>query len=79
MSRPHTHVSKHSAQNERFGIYGVLKGEEQFDDISEIWEYEICIPKSRILVQGVLRGHGGQKYCENKRVYRGSIKKRQRK
>ena len=37
-------------QNESFGVYGLPKGEKQLDDISEIWEHEICIPKPQILV-----------------------------
>ena len=45
---PRTYPSKHTAQNERFGIYGIPEGEEQSDDILEIWEYEVCIPKPRI-------------------------------
>ena len=36
--------------NERFGICGVFEREEQHDDIPEIREYEVCIPKPRILV-----------------------------
>ena len=50
MPGPYTYVGKHTAQNERFGIYGVLKGKECIDDIPKMGKYEICIPKSRILV-----------------------------
>ena len=47
---PYTFVGKYPAQNEHFGIYGIFKREEQFNDISEMGEHEICVPKSRILV-----------------------------
>ena len=43
-------TSEYPAPNERFGIYGVSEGKEQSEDISEIWVYEICIPKPRVLV-----------------------------
>ena len=34
-----------------------------------VWEYEICIPKPRILVQGILRRYRGEKYKSNKDVH----------
>ena len=46
-----------STQNERFGIHGVSEREECNDHISKMGKYEICIPKPRILVQGILRGY----------------------
>ena len=50
MSGSHTYVSEYTAQNERFGIYGIFEREEKSDDITKMEEYEICIPKPRILV-----------------------------
>ena len=50
MSGSHTYVGEYTAQNERFGIYGIFEREEQPDDIPKMGEYEVCIPKSRILV-----------------------------
>ena len=50
VSRPHTYISEHPSQNERFGIYGIFKREKCVVDISKMGEYEVCIPKSRILV-----------------------------
>ena len=50
MSRPYTYAGKYPAQNERFGIYGISKGKECPINISKMGEYEIRIPKSRILV-----------------------------
>ena len=55
MSGSHTYAGQYPAQNERFGIYEVSQGKKCIVDIPEIWEYEVCIPKSRILVQGILR------------------------
>ena len=43
-------ITKYPAQNECFGIYGIFEGKEQSDDISKIWEHEICISKPGILV-----------------------------
>ena len=50
MSGSHTYVSEYTAQNERFGIYGIFERKEQSNDIPKMGEYEICIPKPRILV-----------------------------
>ena len=36
MPGSHSPFSKYSAQNERFGIYGVSQREEQYDDIPKI-------------------------------------------
>ena len=54
MSGSHTYAGKYPAQNERSGIHGISEREEQPDDISKMGKYEVCIPKSRILVQGIL-------------------------
>ena len=50
MSRSYTHVGEYPAQNERFGIHGLSERKKFITNISEIWKYEIRIPKSRILV-----------------------------
>ena len=50
MPGSHTYVGKYPAQNERFGIYGVSEREECIAHFSEMGKYEVCIPKSRILV-----------------------------
>ena len=50
MPGSHTYVGEHPAQNERFGIYGIFERKECIVDIPEVWEYEVCIPKPRILV-----------------------------
>ena len=41
---------EYPAQNECFGFYGIFKGKEQPNDISEVWKHEVCLPKPRILV-----------------------------
>ena len=66
MSGSHTYVGKHPAQNERFGIYGVSEGKECTIDFSEVGKHEVCIPNSRILVQGILRRYRGEKHKGNK-------------
>ncbi len=55
MPGSHTHTGQYPAQNERFGIYGIFEREERNVDISEMGQYEVCLPKPRILVQGILR------------------------
>ena len=52
MSGSYTYVGEHPAQNERFGVYGILEGEKCTTYIPEMGEHEICIPKPRILVKG---------------------------
>ena len=79
MSGSYTYAGKHTTQNERFGIYGISERKEQFDNIPKMGEYEVCVPKPRILVQGVLCGHSREKYCSHKGVYRKPIKARLRK
>ena len=75
--RSHTYVGKHPAQNERFGIYGVSERKERAFDISKVGEHEICIPKSRILVQGILRRYRGEEHKSDKGVHSTAIEKRQ--
>ena len=50
MPRPYTYVSEHPAQNERFGVYGIPQREKRTAYIPEVWKYEVCIPKLRILM-----------------------------
>ena len=69
MSGSYTYVGKYPAQNERLGIYGIVKRKKCIIDISEEGKYEICIPKPRILVQGILRRYRGEKYKSNKDVH----------
>ena len=60
MSGSHTYSCIAVTQNERFGIYGVSEKKECNNHISEMGKYEICIPKSRILVQRIIRRHHKQ-------------------
>ena len=74
MSRPHTYVGEYPAQNERFGIYGVSEGEKCAVNLSKMGEYEVCILKPRILVQGILRRHRGEEHKGDQRVHNRTIK-----
>ena len=76
MPGSHTYVSKHPAQNERFGIHGISKREERITDIPEMGKYEVRIPKSRILVQGILRRYRGEKHESDKELHIRTIEKR---
>ena len=42
LSRPYTYIGKHTAQNERCGIYGIFERKKQFNDIPKVGQYEIC-------------------------------------
>ncbi len=53
--RLYTYVGKHPAQNECFGVYGISQGKKCIANISKVGKYEICVPKPRILMQGILR------------------------
>ncbi len=50
MSGSYPSVGEHTAQNERFGIYGIFERKKQSNDIPKIWKYEIRVSKPRILV-----------------------------
>ena len=76
MSGSYTYSCVAATQNERFGIYGVSERKECNNHISEMGKYEICIPKSRILVQRILCGYGGEKHKSDTRICRKSAEKR---
>ena len=65
MSGSYTHVGEYPAQNERFGIYGLFERKKCIVDFSKMGKYEICVPKPRVLVQGILRGHRGEEHKSN--------------
>ena len=75
MPGSYTYAGEHPAENERFGIYGIFEGEECVAHISEMGEYEVCIPKPRILVQGILRRYRGEEHESDKRVHSATIGK----
>lgn len=60
MSVPYTYSRNHTAQNERFGVYGGSERKECDDNISKMKKYEVCVPEIASLVQGLLCGSGRQ-------------------
>ena len=76
MSGSYTYSGEYPAQNERFGIYGIFEREKCIADISEMGEHEICIPKPRVLVQGILRRYRGEEHKSDKRIHRSAVEKR---
>ena len=76
VSRSHTYVGEHPAQNERFGIYGMPERKKRTFDISKVGEHKIYIPKPRVLVQGILRRYRGEEHESNKGVHSRPIKTR---
>ena len=65
MARSYTHGGKYPAPNERFGLCGVFERKKRTVGFSKMGKYEICVPKPRILVQGILRGHRGEEQKGN--------------
>ena len=45
MPGSHTYAGVDPAQNERFGIYGILKGKKCPVDLPEMGKHEVCVPK----------------------------------
>ncbi len=50
MCRPYTYVGEYTTEDECIRIYGVSERKKFANDIPKVGQYEICIPKSRILV-----------------------------
>ena len=69
MSGPHTYAGKHTTKIQCIRIHGVLEREKQSDDIPEVGQHEICVPKPRILVQGILCGHSGEEHSGDKELH----------
>ena len=62
MPRPYIYVGEHPAQNEHFGVHGVFKRQKCTNDLSKMGKHEVCIPKPRVLVQGILRRYRGKEH-----------------
>ena len=76
MPRSYTYAGEHPAQNECFGIYGILERQKFSFNFSKVGQYEIRLPKPRVLVQGILRRHRGEKHKSDKAIYSRLIKTR---
>ena len=76
MSGSHTYSCIAATQNERFGIYGVSERKECNNHILEMGKYEIRIPKSRILVQRILRRNGREERKSDTRICCKSVERR---
>ena len=77
MPRPYTPAGEHTAEIQRIGIHGISEGKKQSDDISEVGQHEICVPKPRILVQRLLCGHSGEEHGGDKELHIESNQERQ--
>ena len=64
--RPRAHADFGAAQILGLRDHGVPQGKIVFDDIPEVGQREVQVPEPRILVPGLLRGHGGQKREEDR-------------
>lgn len=76
MPRQYTPISEHPAQNERFGIHGIFEREKRAANISEMGEHKICVPKPRVLVQGILRRYRGEEHKSYKNIYSRTVEER---
>ena len=69
----HVHLLLSTPQVQYIVVHGIPERQECNDDISKMGEYEICIPKPRILVYRILCGHSRQKYSGDKGIHRKSV------
>ena len=56
------------------GVIGYLKGKKLADDLRTIWESEVQISKSGVLVPQILRGYYRKEYCKDKRINRAPVR-----
>ena len=77
LPRPRAHAGVDPAEAVGFGICRLPQGEIVPDDLPEMGEHEVQIPKPRVLVPGVLRGHGGEEHGEDRRVHPTPARRRQ--
>ena len=54
-----TYAGGDTAKGSGIQLHGVLKREEQLNDLREVPGAQVQIPKPGVLVPWVLRGHGG--------------------
>ena len=76
MPRSYPYAGGDPAEDKRVWVYGIFEGKEQPDDLPKMGQYEIQIPEPAILVQGLLRRYGREKYKSNQGIYRNTIKDR---
>lgn len=69
MPRPRAHADFGAPEILCFGDSRVSEGQIVADDLPEMGQREIQIPKQGILVQGLLRGHRGQEHGEDSRIH----------
>ena len=56
------------------GVIGYLKGKKLADDLRTIWESEVQISKSGVLVPQILRGYYRKEYCKDKRINQAPVR-----
>ena len=66
---PRAHADFGAAQILGLRDPGLPEGEVLPDDLPEMGQREVQVPEPRILVQGVLRGHGRQEREEDRGVH----------
>ena len=59
VSGSRTYAGGDTAKGIGIQLHGVLKREEQLNDLREVPGAQVQIPKPGVLVPWVLRGHGG--------------------
>ena len=67
--RPRAHADFDTAQILCFGDSRIPQRQVLADDLPEMGQRQIQVPKQRILVQGVLRRHGRQKRRQDRRIH----------
>ena len=78
LPRSHPHVGKHTAEDQRIGLYGISEREKLSDDIRPICEFEVSVRKSEILVPRLLCGYSGAEQESDRGVHPESAERGQR-
>ena len=64
-----TYISGDTTEDQCQWIHGISERKEQSFDIPEIWEHEVCISESRILVQRVICRYSKEKHEGNQGIH----------
>ena len=70
MQRPCAYAGQDTAEVQRVGNNGISERQKLADDIRPACESEIQVQQPAYLVQGVLRGHRGQKCEKNRGIHK---------
>ena len=76
MCRSCTYVDRNTTEILSIRNNGLFEGEEQFDNLREMGEFEVQVSEQRVLVQRVLCRYGRKEYKKDNRIHKESVKRR---